>query len=295
MKKNKEKILFIINPISGKGKALNIENTIASNIDHNKFDYNYVYTKYGKHAIELSQNAVKEGFSIITAVGGDGTVNEVASSLVHSKVKFAIIPLGSGNGLARFLQIPLNVKKAVNLINKNQYKTIDTIKVNDYYCINMAGIGFDAHISHLFADYGKRGLKSYVKLIIREFFKYNNNDYKLLINNELYNKKAFVISFANSTQFGNNAHIAPLAKIDDGLIDICILQKFSILNALPLAVRLFAKNIHKSKYYELIKSNKVEIINSEDTLYAHIDGDPFSFNSNIKISIEHKSLKIINS
>ncbi len=289
---NKEKILFIINPISGKGKAKNIENIILSNIDANIFDCHCVYTEYGKHAVELSKNAINQGFNTIIAVGGDGTVNEVASSLVYSNTKFGIIPLGSGNGLARFLKIPLNTKKAIKLINKNHSQKIDTIKVNDNYCINMAGVGFDAHISHLFANYGKRGLKSYVKLIIREFFKYKNQNYKLLINNELYKKSSFVISFANSTQFGNNAHIAPLAKINDGLIDICILRKFSLLAEFPLAIRLFAKNIHKSKYYELIKTDKLKIINS-DILYFHIDGDPFTFNSDVKISVEHKSLNVI--
>ncbi len=292
MQNTKEKILFIINPISGKGKAADAENIIKSNIDKAQFDYHFVDTKCGKHAIKLSQNAVNEGFNIVVAVGGDGTVNEVASSLIHSDTKFGIIPLGSGNGLARFLKIPLNVEKAVNIINKNQSSKIDTIKVNDYKCINMAGIGFDAHISHLFANYGKRGFKSYIKLITREFFKYKNNNYKLLINNEIQEKKAFVISFANSSQFGNNAHIAPLAKINDGLIDVCILRKFSTLEALPVATRLFAKNIHHSHYYEFIKTDKLEIINS-NKLNFHIDGDPFTFNSNIKIEVERKSLSVI--
>ncbi len=286
------KILFIINPISGKGKTKNIENIILANIDKSKFECSFAYTEYGKHAIELSRKAVNEGFNIVVAVGGDGTINEVAGSLVNSDVKFAIIPRGSGNGLARFLNIPLDIKKAVDTINKNQFRKIDTIKVNDNYCINMAGVGFDAHISHLFANYGKRGLKSYVKLIIKEFFSYKNQDYKLLINNELIDKQAFVISFANSTQFGNNAHIAPLAKIDDGLIDICILRKFSVFQAIFLALRLFTKTIHKSKYYQLIKTEKLEIINS-DTLHAHIDGDPFVFNSNVEISVLHNSLSVI--
>lgn len=288
----RQKILFIINPISGKDEKTNIDNIISDYIDKDKFEISFVFTEYGKHASSLAKHAVKDGYDIVVAVGGDGTVNEVASSLINTDVKFGIIPSGSGNGLARFLKLPLNVKKAVEIINCSNFTQIDTIKVNNYYCVNVAGVGFDAHISNLFANYGKRGLQSYVKLIIREFFKYKEKLYKILIDNRVGEKQAFVISFANSSQFGNDAHIAPLAEIDDGLIDICILRKFPAWKSLFMAVRLFTKSIHKSKYYQLIKTNELEIINSE-TLHAHIDGDPFTFNSNVKIKILAKSLNVI--
>ncbi len=288
----KQKILFIINPISGNNKKQNIDKTISNCIDNDKFDSQFVFTEYGKHATELAQEAVNKEFDIVVAVGGDGTVNEVTNALIGTDVKFAIVPSGSGNGLARYLKIPINVKKAVEIINRGKFTQIDTMKVNDNYCVNMAGVGFDAHISNLFASYGKRGLQSYVKLIIKEFFKYKEHRYKILIDNRVGEEEAFVISFANSTQFGNNAHIAPMAKIDDGLIDVCILKKFPAWKAPFLAARLFLKTIHKSKYYKLLKTNKLKIINSE-TLHAHMDGDPFTFDSNIKIEVLPKSLSVV--
>ncbi len=290
-----KKVLFIINPISGnrkKKKGKDIEKQIIKYMDNRKFESHFVYTEYHKHAIELSQDGVRKGFDIIVAVGGDGTVSEVAGALVHSDVLFAMIPLGSGNGLARFLKIPLNVKKAIHLINMGKEIKIDTLKVNDYYCVNVAGVGFDAHISHLFAKAKTRGLKTYVQLIVKTFFSYKSPVYKILMDEKVEEYNALSISFANSTQFGNNAHIAPLAKINDGLIDVCILQKFPAWKSAFMAIKLFSKTMHHSKYYQLKKTNALEIINS-NVLEFHIDGDPFTFHSNVKVHVIPDSLKVL--
>ncbi len=290
-----KKVLFIINPISGNRKKRQRKKTeynIRKYIDNKKFEAHFAYTEYVRHAVELSKNAIDDGFDIVVAVGGDGTVNEVAESLIHSNVQFGIIPLGSGNGLARALKIPLNLKKAVKVINKGKPVNIDTLKVNDNYCINIAGVGFDAHISHLFAKAKKRGLKTYGKLIVNEFFKYKSPTYDILIDHKKEKHKAFLISFANSTQFGNSAHIAPLADIRDGLMDVCILKQFPAWQSISMASRLFSKTIHNSKYYTLKKTAQIELINSKP-LELHIDGEPFTFNSNIKISIIPKSLQVL--
>ncbi len=288
----KKKILFIINPISGNNKKENKQQLIEDTIDKMHFDVNFKYTEHSKHATEIAKEAVNQGVDIVAAVGGDGTVNEVSKALIGTNTNFAIVPSGSGNGLGRFLKIPLKTKKAVEVINSNKPFKMDTIKINEEYFVNMAGVGFDAHISHLFSTYGKRGFRSYLKLIFREFFNYKPEKYNLKINEQLTETQAFVISFANSSQFGNNAHIAPLAEINDGLIDICILKQFPVWKSLYITFLLYSKRLTKSKYYQIIKASELEIINNKN-LKAHIDGDPIIFDSNIKISIIPESLNVI--
>jgi diacylglycerol kinase (ATP) len=288
----KIKIRFIINPISGGKSKSGIEKLIVKEFPQTDYELDLQYTKYGKHATEIAKKSVEEAFQIVVAVGGDGTVNEVARALISTNVIFGIIPMGSGNGLSRFLNIPMNLKKALQIIKNRKIFTMDAIHANNEYFVNMAGIGFDAYIAHLFANYGKRGFISYLRLIIKEFFTYQNDDYELLINGQLHQFNAFVISFANSSQFGNGAHIAPLAEINDGLIDICILKKFPVWKSFILAVLLYSKGLVKSKYYKVIKTPLVEIINAK-MLKAHIDGDPVIFDSNLKIEIIPLSLKII--
>ena len=288
----KIKALFIVNPVSGSNKKRNIKQLIEKSIDKNKFDIDFKYTEYTKHATEITKNAVNQHVNLIVAVGGDGTVNEVSKALIGTNTRFAIIPSGSGNGLGRFLKIPLKTEKAVQVINNGKLFKMDAIQVNNDYFVNMAGVGFDAHISHLFANYGKRGFKSYVKLILKEYFSYKPQKYKLKINNQLSEIQAFVISFANSSQFGNNAHIAPLAEINDGLIDICILRRFPVWKSLFITFLLYSKRLTKSKYYQIKKVSEVEIINN-GKLNAHIDGDPITFDTNVKIKMIPQSINVI--
>jgi len=288
----KKKVWFIINPISGNNKKRNTQQIIEKTIDRSKFEISFRYTEYSKHATLIAKEAVNLQIDIIVAVGGDGTVNEVSKALIGTRSLFAIVPSGSGNGLGRFLKVPLKTEKAVKVINNTKLFKMDTIQINDDYFVNMAGVGFDAHISHLFANHGKRGFRSYLKLILKEYFNYKPNNYSLRINQQSIDIQAFLISFANSSQFGNNAHIAPLAEINDGLIDICILKRFPIWKSLIITILLYSKKLTKSKYYQIKKASKVEIINNNE-LNAHIDGDPITFNSNVEIKIIPESLNVV--
>ncbi len=287
------KILFIINPIAGTKKNIkDLENLIGKTINKNKFELIVKYTEYAFHGTEIAEQAVKDKIDIVVAVGGDGTINEISKSLVNTNTIMAIIPKGSGNGLARYLKIPMNTKRAIKLINKLNIKKIDTAKINNKHFINVAGVGFDAHISYLFANYGKRGFLSYVKLILREFKKYKAETYTITANNKEQIEDAFLISFANSSQFGNEAHIAPLAQINDGLIDIVVLKKFPLSQSMQIASKLYTKTLHKSKYYQLIQTNKAEVICKTD-IKGHIDGEPTLFEKTIKLEIIKESLKIL--
>jgi YegS/Rv2252/BmrU family lipid kinase len=286
----KKKISFIINPISGHGKQQIVEKAIKQYL-HKDFEVEILYTKAAKHAIELSKKASKYA-DIVVAVGGDGSVNEVAQGLINTDIPMGIIPRGSGNGLARFLKIPLNTVKAIALINNGNYKKIDTITINKEISINVSGVGFDAHIAHLFSLSKKRGLSSYLRIIRQEFFKYKASNYKLTFDNKRIETSAFLISFANSSQFGNNAHIAPKAIIDDGLFDVSILKPFPKIRTLEIIIRLFLKNIHHFKYFETIQTKEINI-ESEKDMIAHIDGEACILEKETYIKINPLSLTLI--
>lgn len=234
---SKRTICFIVNPISGIGRQKVIEKLIDEQLDRTLFDYEIAYTKAAKHAIELSKDAALRNIDIVVAVGGDGSVNETAKGLVNTNSALAIIPTGSGNGLARHLNIPLNLKKAMQVINKGKQTAIDSIQMNDETFVNVAGIGFDAHIGWEFAKFGKRGFSSYIKVITREFPKYKAQDFELIIDGNKVTKNAYLISFANGSQWGNNAYIAPTADISDGEMDIAILRDFKLMNGLSIGDR----------------------------------------------------------
>ncbi|MBE9468270.1 MAG: diacylglycerol kinase family lipid kinase [Bacteroidetes bacterium] len=286
-----KRILFIINPVSGVGKQKIVEKRIKKYLDTTKFSYEIKYTKEAKHAIKISTEAANK-FDIVVAVGGDGSVNEVCKGLINSNSALAIIPTGSGNGLARYLNIPLKIDKAIELINQTTIKKIDTAEINNEKFVNVAGIGFDAHVSHIFANYGKRGPLPYVKIAAEEFPKYRAQKYKISIDGKSVYRKAFLISFANSSQFGNNAYISPEAKIDDGLIDVCIFKNFPIVESPRLAVMLFDKRLDKSKYMEIVKGREITITH-ENSIIAHIDGEPVSFGKEINVKIIPQSLNVI--
>ena len=288
------KILYIINPVSGTKKKKNIVKQIEKHINKNQFEYNIVKTQYAGHAYELAQEGIKNGTGIVVAVGGDGTVNEIGKALTGTDAIMGIIPKGSGNGLARYLKMPRKIKKAVKVINKLNYCTMDTIRINEYNYLNVAGIGFDAYIAHLFARSGKRGFQSYAKLVLKEFQKYQPQNYQLTIDGKKVEaNNAFMISFANSSQFGNDAHIAPGAEINDGLIDVCILKKFPDFRSLEIIFRLYSRGLIKSKYYQIYKAKTVQL-NYQTDILGHVDGEPVNFGKNLNVKITPSSLKMIN-
>jgi YegS/Rv2252/BmrU family lipid kinase len=288
---NKKKICFIVNPISGIGRQKVIEKLIDEHLDRTLFDYEIVYTKAAKHATELAKQAAQNNFHIVVAVGGDGSVNETAKGLINTKTAMAIIPTGSGNGLARHLQIPLDLKKAMAVINSGHETFIDSIQMNEEIFVNVAGIGFDAHIGWEFAKFGKRGFSSYLKVITKEFPKYKAQDFELLIDGNILKKNAYLISFANGSQWGNNAYIAPTADCADGLMDIAIMRDFKFSNIISIGYRLFKKTLDKSSFLEIIKAKEVSI--TQTGTIAHIDGEPIEIGNKIKIKVDPLSLKVI--
>jgi len=287
----RRKILFIINPISGHGKHENFPSRAKRYLDNKLYASEFIVTKEAREATKISRDN-SGSFDIIVAVGGDGTVNEVSQGLFGKDTIMGIIPLGSGNGLARHLKIPLFISQAVRVLNNSKCLDIDRIKINSETFVNIAGIGFDAQVGQKFSEFGKRGILPYFYLALVEYSKYKPKKYSLVIDGKEYKREAFTISFANSTQFGNNAHIAPDASVNDGYIDVCVIEEFPHTELPNIGIRLFNKSLDQSKYVEIIKARNV-IINIDKPLLAHIDGEPITLRDKVDIQIIPKSLNVI--
>lgn len=289
----KKRILFIINPISGGKKKLSFPVLVKNFLDSNCFTASFVYTEWHGHATALAMDAVKKGIEIVVSVGGDGTINEVASALEGTNTLMGIIPYGSGNGLARSLNIPLNDKKAISRINSLRYRKIDSAVLNERKFFNMAGLGFDAHISAKFANLKNRGLKGYISTAISEISAYIPDNYNLIIDGNHYQEDAFMISIANSCQYGNNAYIAPEAEVDDGLLDVCIIKPFPLIQFPVVGYHLFNKTVHKTPYVEIIKGKNIRIKRT-NTGIVHLDGEPVEMDKEVIISVKPLSLLVLN-
>jgi YegS/Rv2252/BmrU family lipid kinase len=290
MKKN---ILFIVNPVSGVGKQKKIENVIESKIDHSLIDYTIQYTERIHHGRELAQAAVEQGvYDAIVAVGGDGSVNDIAGALVGSDIALAIIPCGSGNGLARNLKIPLTPAHAIEVINHFKMAEIDTIDVNGHIVASIAGIGFDAHVARRMKLAKVRGLQAYAKIIVADYTTYKEHTYKLIIDGKEIERQAWFISFANSNQFGYNTTIAPMAQLDDGLIDICIVDRIPLLHLPLTAPLLYLNHFQLSQHVEYYKAHEVTVLNNKER-WVNIDGEGESIGEELHFVNNRKNLKII--
>lgn len=289
---NKKKILFIVNPKAGAGKKLDFQKVISQEINADKYSFEIQFTEGPKHATILSKQAAEAGFSYCFAVGGDGTVNEVADGLKFTNTCLGIIPFGSGNGLARHLQIPMQIKKALQLIDTGKVLRIDTMLVNNHFALNVSGIGFDAHVASLFGKNGSRGLLNYAKLVFSEFKKYPEQEIEISYDGFLLSTKIFVAAFANSSQFGNNAFIAPQASVVDEQIDLVLLRKMSMLKALFLAPKLFLKSIDTSDYVQIIKAKKINIV-AHHEIALHLDGEAAGSSKSFDIEVVPESLNVL--
>lgn len=287
----KAKVRFIINPISGVGRKDEIPGLILQWLDSERFEYDIVYSRYRGHASELAKEATQDNVDIVCAVGGDGSVHEVGTALIGTKTKLAIIPAGSGNGLARHLNIPLNIEGAIQNINQMSVIQMDTVMVNDKPFLNASGYGFDALIAKKFDEGKKRGFTSYIKLVVREFFKYNPVNVSVDINGQIKNMPVVMCSIANASEFGNGFCLSPKSDVTDGKIELVLLKPFRFWSLPLLAFQFFRKKAHKSRFAEIISFEKAKIKLSKRM--AHYDGEPFDVRSELNVRVVPKSLLIL--
>lgn len=288
----KKTILFIINPISGTAAKDHIPGEIAQHLDAGRFDSTIRFTEYAGHARVLAREAADRGTHVVVAVGGDGTVNEVASSLVHTSTALGIIPYGSGNGLARHLLLPLNIRKSIEVINRCQVHELDYGIINGYPFFCTCGMGFDAFVSLKFAETGKRGPITYIQKVLEEGVRYKPETYEITDDANTSHHKAFLISCANASQYGNNAYIAPQASMSDGLMDVIIMEPFDALEAPQIAIDMFSKTLDKSSKIKTFQTKHLHIHRSQPGV-IHYDGDPVMSGPDIDIHLEEKGIRII--
>lgn len=294
----KKKIIFIVNPISGTSGKNFVLKLIEDYLDRSNYDHEVLKTEYVGHATELAQKAAQQGVDIVCAIGGDGTVNEVATGLIHTQTALAIIPSGSGNGLARHLRIPTDPLSAIKIINRGLTQPMDYGIVNERPFFCTCGVGFDAFISQRFAESGKRGPVSYIENVLNSSLGYHPETYDIdIVNKEegvevhrVY--KAFLISCANASQYGNNAYIAPSASVRDGIMDVTIIEPFLAIEAPQIAIQLFNGTIGQNSRIKTFQCQKATIHRSKEGV-VHYDGDPMLTGKDVEVEIVHNGLMCV--
>lgn len=295
----KTSIWFVVNPISGTRSKDHILGLIPRNIDPTRFTYSIHFTEHHGHAAEITRKAIAEGVDIVVAVGGDGTVNEVARALIHTETALGIIPCGSGNGLARHLALPMSPEGALQIINECNIHRLDYGRINGRPFFCTAGMGFDANLSDNFAKAGRRGLLTYVENALRLGIGYQSETYNLEYiaeDGSIKNKcvKAFLITCANAGQYGNNFWIAPMASMQDGLMDVSVIKPFPLIESGAIAYQMVHKTIYRNEYCDTFKCKSITI-SREKPGVIHYDGDPADETSMVRVEIvPHDILMLVN-
>jgi len=286
----KKRVLFIVNPKSGE-KLLRWINSQGLRILRSRFlEMDVIQTQYAGHAPLIVEENL-DNYDIFVAVGGDGTANEVAGKLIGTDKIFSILPSGSGNGCARELKLPPLGLGVINLLVKGVTKKMDVIYVNGRHSINVSGIGYDSIIAKRFNKGESRGFFNYALIILRSFFFYKPHDYHFFVDGKEVNTQAFLICFANTRQFGNNALIAPNAKHDDGLIEVVVVKPFPKWYSLRLALLVMTGQTNRSRYVSTYQCKEI-IFDSKHVSWFHIDGDPVRLRGPVTISIQPQAIRV---
>lgn len=264
-----------------------ITGSIEQMLDKMEYSYEIQYTEYEKHGTELAKNAALQGAYGVVAVGGDGSVNDVVKGLKNSNTVLGIIPKGSGNGMARTLSIPLSIKKAIEVINKNHVLKIDVGYVNEHAFISNAGVGFDALVIDKFRHNKRRGFISYCSAITKTIFFYKDQEWSIVIDGKRFRQKAFFINVANGKQLGYDFVIAPDADCTDGLLDVTIIKKFPKLMGAWMAIRMRNNTIYKSKYVMSFRAKEITI-EAPHLKRLQTDGDPHKADGTVRFRIDGK-------
>jgi YegS/Rv2252/BmrU family lipid kinase len=286
------KILFILNPAAGIKRLSDLDGFIRENLDLTRFEYEIKVTSRQGDALLITKQAVGSGCSVIVAVGGDGTINEIAKGIEGTDVLLGIVPNGSGNGLARHLGIPLDLGEAIRTINGFHHQRIDTATLNGNTFVSIAGVGFDARVANRYRKVRRRGFYGYFRIVVLQYFSYKERPYILEVDGKTMERTALFISVANSNQFGYGTIIAPAAKLDDGLLDVVIARKFPLTELPYILQLLFTQRIDKSSYVETLKGREINIARKKGR-YVNLDGEAVKTDSFVSIRVKPSSLKVL--
>ncbi len=276
-------ILFIVNPISGHGNKTHVVSRLR------KKDCRVVYTEYAGHAEQLAREADED---IVVAVGGDGTVNEVARGLIGTGKTLGIIPKGSGDGLALHLGLSHELNRNIRTIENGKTAYLDAATINGRYFFSVCGVGLDAIISERFAKSGHRGLASYIEQAIRSWKCHSTERYKIEIDGKKMEHDAVMVTIGNSNQWGNGAKVTPLADSSDGILDITVVEDFKDIEIPMLAYRLMTGTVHMADNIHCYKGRNIKIEREQDGP-AHADGDWFETGKTLEIKVIEHALKVL--
>lgn len=292
-----ERVAVIVNPISGTGgrpdlvrrRIENAEAVLAAR----QLDGRVFVTERSGHGPALVRGALAEGATLVVAWGGDGTINEVASELAFRNVSFAVIPSGSGNGLARELKIPLQADQAFEVALGGTERVIDAGELEGKLFFNVAGVGLDAQVAHEFAVNGleRRGFARYIEIASRQLFSFRATEYQLTADGVAWKTRALVIALANGRQYGNGAIIAPDARIDDGRLELIVVGERSALRAVTQMPMLFNGRIAQVPGITMTPAQEVTISSAAPMIY-HLDGEPCVGGTSIRARIRPHALRV---
>lgn len=289
---SKQKIRFIINPISGKKHKDHLPQQIEEHLDHSRFDYEIFISNYAGHASILAQNAINQHVDILAVAGGDGSINEVGTTLIGTDMALAVIPCGSGNGLSRCMNLPLDPIKALQVINKNYRRKIDTVTVNDKSFISISGTGYDAKVAEDYSKDIRRGFETYFRYIIRNYITMEEQPYTIVMPDETLDVKAFFISFANSNQMGYDFPISPHASLWDGKVDLCIVQKPNPFELPIMGGYMLDGMMDKAPKVKIIQTSEATIIRPKADV-INLDGESVMMEKDLHLKVNPLSLNII--
>lgn len=284
-------IAFIVNPISGTKAKNRVAKLIRELLDLQQFAPTVVVTEYAGHATQLAQQFAMEDYYAVVAVGGDGTINEVASGLIGTNTALGIVPNGSGNGFARHLDISTRMNRAIEMLNNSEVINVDYGLVNDQPFFSTCGVGFDAVVAQDFSD-STRGFKGYLQSIFKDFFQYKADTYQLKGEGIDITTTAFLVNFANAGQWGYDAYIAPKASVQDGWLDVAIVSEFPMTAAASLALSLFTKNIDEKLHMNTIRAKELTLTRTSEGP-MHIDGTPVMMPAELHVKIVEEGLKVL--
>lgn len=288
----KKRILFIINPIAGVRRKDAIPEHIAACLDHGIYDHQIVYTERRGHATEIAQQAVKDGIDVVVVAGGDGSVNEVACALLGSDTVLGILPFGSGNGLARHLGYPLQVREAIGVLNSGNSIAIDVGTVNDRPFFSLIGIGFDAFVAKVFDREKARGFAAYTWSAIKSLGVFKPFDFEMESDGERHAGTAFMINICNSNQYGYDVQIAPNADIQDGALDIVLLRNLPKWRAVLLVIQVLMNRHHNSRTLKYLRAGDISLTTSRPA-YLQIDGETLRKEKEFRIKVLPRALKVM--
>lgn len=289
---SKKRILFIVNPISGHRDKRKFGEEAAAVLDDGNITYEIVFTERAGHATQLAAEAAGD-YDIVAAVGGDGTLNEVARGLLHSGTAMAVIPCGSGNGLARCLHLPLKTSEAIRLLRDGKVERIDTGTVNGKLFLSVAGIGLDAQTAEDFARDPRRGFIPYAHYATNNYFHLKPETVRITFDGrKTLTCSPMLVTFANSNQYGYNAVIAPHASLQDGLLDTCILSR-PPLPLIPAFVgMLMHGHLDRSRYLTEIQSAHITVERPSAGV-VNIDGEPVMMEAVLEVKVLPQSLRVV--